>query len=259
MPRILFRLRPFWVVLQIGIKSQGYREPGSYEKLPSWGLFRVAPRSPEYVPADHVPVYIPEPEHPEDLVPAEDEARPPLLPPFFLSPRIRPLSPRALKVEMRAMRAEIEVLRRERLAYEQEILETEVRRHEWQRQAADDLDVQHIMYNYDNESSDGDNDDDDVEKEEEDGEEEEHLAPVDPFAVPTNDNTTNNQRGTGISQKVNCYECGNQGHYRRDCPERKNPSHKNQIGGTGAHGVVHTLRGEETDQDPNNIKDGIKA
>ncbi|GKG08787.1 reverse transcriptase domain-containing protein, partial [Tanacetum coccineum] len=36
-----------------------------------------------------------------------------------------------------------------------------------------------------------------------------------------NDNTTNNQRGTGISQKVNCYECGNQGHYKRDCPERK--------------------------------------
>ncbi|GJV66050.1 putative reverse transcriptase domain-containing protein [Tanacetum coccineum] len=76
---------------------------------------------------------------------------------------------------------------------------------------------------------------------------------------PTNDNTTNNQRGTGTSQKVNCYECGNQGHYKRDCPERKNQSHKNQIGGTRAHGVVHTLRGEETDQDPNNIKDEIKA
>ncbi|GJT34806.1 hypothetical protein Tco_0925225 [Tanacetum coccineum] len=44
-----------------------------------------------------------------------------------------------------AVRAEIEVLRRERLAYEQEILETDVRRHEWQRQAADDLDVQYIM------------------------------------------------------------------------------------------------------------------
>ncbi|GKC25495.1 putative reverse transcriptase domain-containing protein [Tanacetum coccineum] len=54
---------------------------------------------------------------------------------------------------------------------------------------------------------------------------------------PTNDNTTNNQRGTGTSQKVNCYECGNQGHYRRDCPERKNQSQKNQIGGTRAHGV----------------------
>ncbi|GJR17696.1 hypothetical protein Tco_0966223 [Tanacetum coccineum] len=67
-----------------------------------------------------------------------------------------------------AVRAEIEVLRRERLAYEQEsiqthqdlarfeayckalearvtVLETEVRRHEWQHQAADDLAVQHIM------------------------------------------------------------------------------------------------------------------
>ncbi|GJT17128.1 reverse transcriptase domain-containing protein [Tanacetum coccineum] len=67
-----------------------------------------------------------------------------------------------------AVRAEIEVLRRERLAYEQEgmetrqalarseahcralearvtVLETEVHRHEWQRQAADDLAVQYIM------------------------------------------------------------------------------------------------------------------
>ncbi|GJR78316.1 hypothetical protein Tco_0149101 [Tanacetum coccineum] len=214
-------------------------------------------------------MYISEPEHLEDLVPAEDEAPTPLLPPFFLSPRIRPLSPRALKVEMRdvasayyhslhlsgtppllpiplpvsstsrradipeadtpprkrlllttprpgceigessaaaaarqsgpnietrlrdterrimtalelvnrrvtyqkdraAMRAEIEVLRRERLAYEQEsiqthqdlarseahcralearviVLKTEACRHEWQRQAAYDLAVQHIM------------------------------------------------------------------------------------------------------------------
>ncbi|GJR33534.1 putative reverse transcriptase domain-containing protein [Tanacetum coccineum] len=69
-------------------------------------LLEQAPRSPEYVPdpmelEDHVPVYIPEPEHPEDLVPAEDEAPTPLLPPSFLSPRIRPLSPRALEVEMR--------------------------------------------------------------------------------------------------------------------------------------------------------------
>ncbi|GJS35398.1 hypothetical protein Tco_0533780 [Tanacetum coccineum] len=39
---------------------------------------------------------------------------------------------------------------------------------------------------------------------------------------PTNDNTTNHQRGTGISQKANCYEGGNQGHCKRDCPERKN-------------------------------------
>ncbi|GKD12677.1 hypothetical protein Tco_1197084 [Tanacetum coccineum] len=268
-------------------------------------LLEQAPCSPEYVPEpmeleDHVPVYIPKLKHPEDLVPAEDEAPTPLLPPSFLSPCIRPLSPKALAAEMRdvasalhhslhlsgtppllpiplpapstsrradipeadtpprkmlllttprpgcevgessaaaaarqprptmahrvdyslvntietrfrdterrmmtalemvnkrvsyqvdvcsressefhsrhhdaqkdraAVRAEIEVLRRERLAYEQEsmetrqalarseahyralqarvtILETEVHRHEWQRQAADDLAVQHIM------------------------------------------------------------------------------------------------------------------
>ncbi|GKA60330.1 putative reverse transcriptase domain-containing protein [Tanacetum coccineum] len=74
------------------------------------------------------------------------------------------------------------------------------------------------------------------------------------YRRPTNDNTTNNQRGMGTNQKANCYECGNQGHYKRDCPERKNQSHKNQIG----DGVVHTLREGETDQDPNNIKDEIK-
>ncbi|GJX04898.1 reverse transcriptase [Tanacetum coccineum] len=55
-------------------------------------LLEQAPRSPEYVPEDHVPVYIPEPEHPEDLVPAEDEAPALLsLPPSVLSTRIRPL------------------------------------------------------------------------------------------------------------------------------------------------------------------------
>ncbi|GJS23039.1 hypothetical protein Tco_1326916 [Tanacetum coccineum] len=74
-----------------------------------------------------------------------------------------------------------------------------------------------------------------------------------------NANAVNNQRVTVASQKAICYECGNQGHYKRDCPERKNQSHKNQIGGTRAHGLVHTLRGGETDQDPNNIKDEIKA
>ncbi|GKF14243.1 hypothetical protein Tco_0055705, partial [Tanacetum coccineum] len=75
----------------------------------------------------------------------------------------------ALEMKDRAaVRAEIEVLRKERLAYEQEsietrqalarseaycralearvsVLETEVHRHEWQRQAADDLAIQHIM------------------------------------------------------------------------------------------------------------------
>ncbi|GJS92981.1 hypothetical protein Tco_0799949 [Tanacetum coccineum] len=49
-----------------------------------------------------------------------------------------------------AVRAKIGVLRRERLAYETleapiTVLETEARRHEWQRQDADDHVVEHIM------------------------------------------------------------------------------------------------------------------
>nr|GEX94635.1 hypothetical protein [Tanacetum cinerariifolium] len=49
-------------------------------------LFEQAPHSLEYVPRDHVPVFVPEFEHPKDLVPAEDEAPASLLPPGFLSP-----------------------------------------------------------------------------------------------------------------------------------------------------------------------------
>nr|GEY13992.1 reverse transcriptase domain-containing protein [Tanacetum cinerariifolium] len=80
-------------------------------------LLDQAPRSLEYVPdpielEDHVPLHIPE--HPEDLVPAEDEAPieayilevasapTPPLPPSFLSPRIRPLHIRAAMAQMRA-------------------------------------------------------------------------------------------------------------------------------------------------------------
>nr|GFD10686.1 hypothetical protein [Tanacetum cinerariifolium] len=62
-----------------------------------------APHSPEYVPRDHVPVFVPEFEHLEDLVPVEDEAPASLLPPGFLSPCIRPLIPRALGAEMNAI------------------------------------------------------------------------------------------------------------------------------------------------------------
>nr|GFB62443.1 hypothetical protein [Tanacetum cinerariifolium] len=64
---------------------------------------------------------------------------------------------------------------------------------------------------------------------------------------------------TRASQKATCYGCGNQGHYRRDCPERKNQNHKNQIKSTKACGEVHAFRGGETEQDLNNIEDDIEA
>nr|GFB77936.1 hypothetical protein [Tanacetum cinerariifolium] len=70
-------------------------------------LFEQAPHSPEYVPRDHVPVFVPEFEHPEDLVPAEDEAPASLLPPGFLSPRTPPLLPIPLSTPSTSRRAGI--------------------------------------------------------------------------------------------------------------------------------------------------------
>ncbi|GJR93831.1 hypothetical protein Tco_0266005 [Tanacetum coccineum] len=94
-------------------------------------LLEQAPRSPEYVPEDHVPVYIPEPEH----------------------LRVQSFDTTTSRCPERilcSLRAEIAVLRREDLLSSKEgygglLLETEARRHEWQRQAVDDLAVQHIM------------------------------------------------------------------------------------------------------------------
>nr|GFB06405.1 hypothetical protein [Tanacetum cinerariifolium] len=76
----------------------------------------------------------------------------------------------------------------------------------------------------------------------------------------TNANTTNIQKGTGASQKATCYECVNQGHYKRDCPEqKKNQNHEDQIKSTKARGVVHAFEGGETEQALNNIEDKIEA
>ncbi|GJX65272.1 putative reverse transcriptase domain-containing protein [Tanacetum coccineum] len=64
---------------------------------------------------------------------------------------------------------------------------------------------------------------------------------------------TNNQR------TLTCYECGNQGHFKSDCPKLKNRNHGNQAEGTGTHGMVLAFGGGETDQDLNNIEDEIEA
>nr|GFA15576.1 hypothetical protein [Tanacetum cinerariifolium] len=71
--------------------------------------------------------------------------------------------------------------------------------------------------------------------------------------------TTNIQKGTGASQKATCYECGNQGHYKRDYLKRKNQNHENQIKSTKARGVVHAFGGGETEPNLNNIEDEIEA
>nr|GEW59259.1 putative reverse transcriptase domain-containing protein [Tanacetum cinerariifolium] len=70
-------------------------------------LFELALHSLEYVPRDYVPVFVPEFEHPEDLVPAKDEAPTSLLPPGFLSPRTPPLLPIPLSTPSTSRRAGI--------------------------------------------------------------------------------------------------------------------------------------------------------
>nr|GFB91409.1 hypothetical protein [Tanacetum cinerariifolium] len=47
--------------------------------------------------------------------------------------------------------------------------------------------------------------------------------------------------------------------HKRDCPERKNQDHENQIKSTKARGVVHAFGRGETKQDFNNIEDEIAA
>ncbi|GJZ82105.1 reverse transcriptase domain-containing protein [Tanacetum coccineum] len=61
------------------------------------------------------------------------------------------------------------------------------------------------------------------------------------------------------TRNLTCYECGNQGHYKSDCPELKNQNHENQAEGTGARGMVYALGRGEINQDPNNIEDDIEA
>nr|GEW61396.1 xylulose kinase-1 [Tanacetum cinerariifolium] len=172
-------------------------------------LFEQAPHSLEYAPRDHVPVFVPEFEHPEDLCQLRRRHLHLSYHQDFYHPtRLRDTEWRmmaalelvklrvsyqvdvctkessefctrhhdaqkdraAVRAEIEkdraAVRAEIEVLRSERLAYEQEgiqnrdalarseayckalevrvaVLETHARRLEWQRQAVDDLVVQH--------------------------------------------------------------------------------------------------------------------
>nr|GFB61322.1 hypothetical protein [Tanacetum cinerariifolium] len=174
----------------------------------SWSIPSEDPYE-EATQQDHVPVFVPEFEHPEDLVPAEDEAPASLLPPGFLSPRTPSLLPIPLSTPSTSCRARIleadtpprnrpllatfrprceveessaaaarrpgptmahgvDVCTREssefctqhhdaqkdRVVVRAEIeglearvavLETHARRLEWQRQAADDFAVQHIM------------------------------------------------------------------------------------------------------------------
>nr|GEZ79762.1 hypothetical protein [Tanacetum cinerariifolium] len=70
-----------------------------------------------------------------------------------------------------------------------------------------------------------------------------------------NTDNANNQRGTGLGQKTACYECGVQGHFRRECPKLKNNNHGNQGGRNNASARVYTIGRVGTDPDANVVTD----
>nr|GFB70061.1 hypothetical protein [Tanacetum cinerariifolium] len=75
-----------------------------------------------------------------------------------------------------------------------------------------------------------------------------------------NQQQSNKRQNTGKAYTARtCYECRNQGHYRRDCPKQKNQNHENQIKSTKARGLVHAFGGGKTEQDLNNLEDEIEA
>nr|GEW89806.1 putative reverse transcriptase domain-containing protein [Tanacetum cinerariifolium] len=61
-----------------------------------------------------------------------------------------------------------------------------------------------------------------------------------------NANTANNQKGTRAGQKYTCFECGAQGHFKREFPKLKNNNHGNQGRNGNAPAKVYTVGHAET-------------
>ncbi|GJV40530.1 putative reverse transcriptase domain-containing protein [Tanacetum coccineum] len=61
-----------------------------------------------------------------------------------------------------------------------------------------------------------------------------------------------NQRGTGSGQKPTCFECGVQGHFKRECPKLKNNKNRgNQVGNDRAPAKVYAVGHAGTNLDSN--------
>ncbi|GJY80173.1 putative reverse transcriptase domain-containing protein [Tanacetum coccineum] len=69
--------------------------------------------------------------------------------------------------------------------------------------------------------------------------------------IPTNDNTANNQRGTRAGQKATCFECGAQGHFKREYPKLKNNNRGNQGENGNAPTKLYVVGNVSTNLDSN--------
>ncbi|GJV25136.1 reverse transcriptase domain-containing protein [Tanacetum coccineum] len=76
-----------------------------------------------------------------------------------------------------------------------------------------------------------------------------HLA-ID-YRSTINANTANNQKGTRAGQKPTCYECGAQGHFKRECPKLKNNNHSNQGRNGNTSAKVYAVGHAGTNPDSN--------
>ncbi|GJR96859.1 putative reverse transcriptase domain-containing protein [Tanacetum coccineum] len=71
-----------------------------------------------------------------------------------------------------------------------------------------------------------------------------------------NANNANNQRGTGTGQKPTCFECGVQGHFKRECPKLKNNKNRgNQVGNDRAPAKVYAVGHAGINPDSNVVTD----
>ncbi|GKD56590.1 putative reverse transcriptase domain-containing protein [Tanacetum coccineum] len=66
--------------------------------------------------------------------------------------------------------------------------------------------------------------------------------------------TTSTQRGQMVNQRdVTCFECGAQGHYRKDCPKVKNQNYGNKARVPDARGKAYVLGGGDANSGSNTV------
>ncbi|GKF57206.1 putative reverse transcriptase domain-containing protein, partial [Tanacetum coccineum] len=66
--------------------------------------------------------------------------------------------------------------------------------------------------------------------------------------------TTPTQKGQIVNQRVvTCFECGAQGHYRKDCPKIKNQNHGNKARVPDARGRAYALGGGDVNPGSNTV------